>query len=354
MFRFLSVSFLMVFSTCLAFGQGTSGGGSGSVIVGPSSQMASILSKPVQLQVKITWPNNRTVRDPIHVYLLTSTYSQVIDLFNQGDGMVVFSQVLPGRYRLKMEGETIRELTTDIFEVQPRQQSVVQWVQVQPKNSESAGNTSGEAMISAVELNAPPKASSEYAKGMEALAKGDLKKATERFEKAVELYPKYGFAWSNLGLVRIRLKDTAGAREAWLKAIAVDDKLVSAYVNLARLDLEENKLTTAGDGIAKALQVDPTNVEALALLANQQLRSGQYEKAVATADKVHSMPHEHLAEVHLIAGDALQHENKTTEAIAQYDLYLREDPKGPKVAQARAAMAQLEARQQSPQKNDPN
>jgi tetratricopeptide (TPR) repeat protein len=365
MSRVLGISFLILFSLSLAFAQrggggspgGTGGSGSstgGTTTMGPSSQNSAAMATPAELQVRITWPDNRNVKDPVHVQLVTSLDSQVTDTFNEQDGLVIFKQVMPGRYRLKLDGDTIKEVMTDIFEIQQHQRSQVEWVVVQPKNPENSNATASGAMISAVELNAPPKARAEYGKGTEALVNGDLKKASAHFEKAVELYSKYGLAWNNLGVVRMRLKDVDGAREAWLKAIEADDKLASAYLNLARIDIGEKNLTLAGSRIDKALQIDPTNVEGLALLAHQQLLSGQYDKVLVTTAKVHSMPHVGLAEVHLIAGDALQHQNKTTDALAQYDLYLKEDPKGPKVAQVRAAMAQLQAQQQIPQKNNAN
>jgi len=90
------------------------------------------------------------------------------------------------------------------------------------------------------------------------------------------------------------------------------------------------------------------------MLSEQQLLSGEYDKAIATARKVHSMPHEHLAQVHLICGDALQHQGKNAEALAEYELYLKEYPDSPQVAQVRAAMAQLQARVQNEKKNNLN
>lgn len=360
MYRVLGVSFLILATLSTAYGQRSGGGTSGSPTGGgttgtPTFTRPAIPDQPVQLQVRITWPDNRTVADPVRVYLLTSMNSQVWDTFNKGDGLVIFPSVYPGRYRLKLEGDSIKEITTEIFDIDSRVRSTVQWVTVQPTTPATADATpKAGAMVSAVELNAPPKAKSDYEKGLEALGKGDLKNAGDRFQQAVQIYPKYGLAWSNLGLVRIRLKDEPGARAAWEKAIEVDDKLPSAYINLAALDIRDKKLEDASAKVDKALQADPRNGEGLTMQAQLQLISGHYDQAVTTARKVHEMPHQGLAQVHLIAGDALQHEGRIAEALAEYGLYLKEYPDSPRVAQVRAAMAQLQARVQNSQKNSTN
>jgi len=95
MFRFLGVSFLILATLSSAYGQRSGGSSGGSPTSGgttgtPTFTRPAIPDQPVQLQVRITWPDNRTVSDPVRVYLLTSTNSDVWDTFNKGDGMVIF------------------------------------------------------------------------------------------------------------------------------------------------------------------------------------------------------------------------------------------------------------------------
>jgi regulator of sirC expression with transglutaminase-like and TPR domain len=52
-----------------------------------------------------------------------------------------------------------------------------------------------------------------------------------------------------------------------------------------------------------------------------------------------------LADIHLIAGEALLHQNHSTEAIQEYELYLKEYPDSPNAAKVRTAMAQIQAKQ---------
>ena len=267
-------------------GGGNGGGGSGTGSGSPGGSpnfsngpMSNTASQGADLQVRLTWPNQHPVDDIVHVQLLSSTNSPIMDTYSEHDGMVEFHSVVPGNYRLKIDGSNIKEMTTDLFEIGLHQRMLMEWVEISPKDDQ-ATPVGGGAMVSAVELNAPPKARKEFDKGVAALTKGDLQQAEARFRKAVEIYPKYGRAWSNLGVILMREKDEPGARQAWMKAIEVDDKLPSGYLNLARLDLDEKKLPEAAVNIAKTLAFDPTNTEAVALLAKEELAGGRIRKSV--------------------------------------------------------------------------
>jgi len=348
--RFLCAALVLLLCSFPAFSQrttgGTGGGNAGSQpSMTPNSGYAT-RGQGAELQVRLAWNNDRPVDDTsVHVQLLNSTNVPVMDTFADRDGNVWFHAVTPGMYHFKFDGPEIEETSTDNFEVGSQERMHTEWVHLSPKkDAQKSSSGPGGPMVSASELNAPPKAKAEFDKAMEAFSKGDLKKAEERLRKTIEIYPKFARAWNNLGVVLMRANDQAGAREAWQKAIDADPKFISAYLNLARLELRDKKTSEADADIAKALVSDPNNPEALTLQAREQLLAGQYDKALATARRVHSMGHDHFADVHLIAGEALVHQNKDAEAVQEYEQYLKEDPDSPNAAQVRAAMAQLQAK----------
>lgn len=342
--RFLCPAMLTVALSFSAFAQRTSGG-TGSQPNTPNSGYAT-RGQGAEVQVRLAWANDREVSDSsVHVQLLSSTNIPVQDTFADRDGNVWFHAVTPGSYHMKMDGPNIEEITTDRFDIGFQDRMHTEWVHLTPKKTAEQNGVGAGPMISASELNCPPKARNELEKGMEAFNKGDLKKAEEKLRKAIEIYPKYARAWNNLGVILMRQNDQAGARAAWMKAIEADDKFSSSYLNLARLSLRAKNNPEAEAYIGKALGADPNNCEALTLLAREELFAQQYEKAVLNAHKVHAMPHDHYPEVHLIAGEALVRENKDAEAIREYELYLKEDPDSPNAAQVKTAMAQIQAKE---------
>src|SRR5207237_9109478 len=74
-----------------------------------------------------------------------------------------------------------------------------------------------------------------FEKGRYSEKKQKCDEAKRSFEKAVEIYPKYAVAWFELGRVKFRKTDEAGAREAFNQALNADSKFVSPYQWLAEL-----------------------------------------------------------------------------------------------------------------------
>lgn len=346
--RLLGVIALLLFSL-FAFGQRGPGGGRGPGGSGqPSFSTQPQNNQGAQLQVRVTWHNERSVDDEIvHVQLLSATNTPIMDTYANHDGQATFTSVVPGNYRLKIEGPGINEVHSEVFNIGGLERSHMEWVAVTPK--ESADNKSpagGEAMIAASDLDAPPKAKKELQKAMEEFQKSDMKKSEEHLRKAVEIYPKYARGWNNLGVVLIKEGDRPGAIDAWQKSIDADKKFPSGYLNMARVDMQDKKMPEAANYIAKAFACDPSNPDTLALRASQELLTGQYDKALADAQRVHDMGRTHIADVHLIAGEALIHMNKDSDALKEYATYVKENPDSPNAAKVRQAMAQLQAKLQ--------
>src|SRR5437588_649633 len=83
--------------------------------------------------------------------------------------------------------------------------------------------------------------------------------AQRSFEKAVEIYPKYAVAWFELGRVKFRKTDEAGAREAFNQALNADSKFVSAYQWLAELAMRYGEWQDVVKSTDQILALNPVN-----------------------------------------------------------------------------------------------
>ncbi|HZD30622.1 MAG TPA: tetratricopeptide repeat protein, partial [Candidatus Angelobacter sp.] len=148
----------------------------------------------------------------------------------------------------------------------------------------------------------------------------------------------------NLGVMEVKSGDRAKARSLYLKAIELDDKLLPAYVQLARLEIQEHNYSQAESLLREAMLLFPDMPDLIAVLATAEYGNKEYAKALADAQRVHALPHhEQVANVHLLAAQILEMQNRDPDAIAEYRLFLTEAPSSPQAKAVQHAIADLES-----------
>lgn len=129
------------------------------------------------------------------------------------------------------------------------------------------------------------KAQSDYAVAL--YATGDINKAKNQYETAVNLDPNNATLRNNLGNTLRDLEDYDGAVKRYQEALAIDPKLLNSYMNLANLYLYTlDKADLAIKTYEDALQNLPGNQELQVLLGIAYEQSGNNQKAKATYEAV--------------------------------------------------------------------
>jgi superkiller protein 3 len=187
----------------------------------------------------------------------------------------------------------------------------------------------------------PNKAEKEFQKGKEAGDKKDWPEATKHFQSAIALYPDYDLAYNGLGQALASNGDVKGARSAFEKAIQLNDNFAAAYRNLAKLSLSEHKFDEMDNLLTRSLSADPLNAWALAYAAYAELQLHKFDDAITHARKAHSVKHDGLASVHIVAARALEEKQTPSEALEEYRLYLQEDANGRDADRAHKAITRL-------------
>lgn len=86
--------------------------------------------------------------------------------------------------------------------------------------------------------------------------------AEDLYRKATELDPNLAIAYTNLGNIRFRRGDEAGAEELYRKALAIDERQPEAHYNLGYVMLERGYASRAVTYFEQAIKADPRFADA--------------------------------------------------------------------------------------------
>jgi tetratricopeptide (TPR) repeat protein len=296
--------------------------------------------------VRVTFTDGRRCDIPVRVQLMGgASTSPVAEGYTNDAGMTEFNNVEIGTYHLIVSGEGIDETDSGVFEVDNRKGSQYLYVAVRRRRDadQGASNAPGAPTIGTADLKIPEGAAKEFDKATELIAKQDWKKAIDRLNKALTIYPQYSAAYNNLGVIYARLGDRNQEREALHKAISLNDHFAPAFVNLARMAIADRDFSVAEALLDKASAMDPANSQTLVLLANVELLERHYDQAIANCRKAHSLAQESHALVHYIAARAFEHENRPRDAAAEFRAFLKEEPTGERADAVRKELSDLQS-----------
>lgn len=298
----------------------------------------------VVLQLTICYDEDtQPLQDALSVQIMDG-WGMVLEEQNTTHGIVQFL-TQSGIHRIRIQGPTIDQFDAE-FNLREGESSRTERIQVHRKFTGFVPVVRGNA-VPAVRLKIPGDAQREFEKGAQAIDKKKWPEARESFTRAIALYADYDMAYNGRGVAALNAGDTEEARSDFEKAISLNDSYADACRNLARILMSEHKYQEADDALKKALKSEPLDPWTLTYAAYAELLGGKFDDALANAQKAHSVPHAGFASAHIVAARALEATHRPSQALAEYQLYLKEDPRGRDAKSAHDAQIRLASSQRS-------
>jgi tetratricopeptide (TPR) repeat protein len=253
-----------------------------------------------------------------------------------------FFNVPAGTYRVHVSGQNLANTDAGSITVSATGSAEFE-VNIKPSSSaqRSDGPPAG-ALVSAADLNVPASARKEFDKANQLIVRQDFKKAIERLDKAIAIYPAYAGAYNNLAVAYAHLGDKAREREELQKAISVNDHFAAGFVNLGRMDMAAGDFASAEAEFSKGSACDATDVTTLVLLTYAEFMDQHFDEAIATSNRAHMLTRPH-AFAHQVAARAFEQKRDAASAIAELEQFLKEESNGPRAEVARRELAMLQA-----------
>ena len=296
----------------------------------------------VEVSVRVLYENSRPAGEQLRVQLTNQMGMLLDEKFTDSRGEARFSGIRAGAYRVRVTGIGIQDTTSDTFVIDPLDMASFQMVSVQRTQEAVTAEKAAAPPVSAAELNIPSKAKKEFDKGKELFDKRKFDEATKRFTRAAELYPQYAASFDMLGVIASQ-SSPAEAKAYFEQAIKADKQYVPAAAHLAKIYVAEKNFHEAEPLLNRTLQISPQAAEALFLLAYVQAKLAKFNDAIRTSERLHELEHSQLVLVHFVAAECYTNLRMPQEAIAQYQMYLKEAPLGPSVEVAKKNISVLQA-----------
>ena len=151
---------------------------------------------------------------------------------------------------------------------------------------------------------------------------GNFPVAIALLKRATEVDPKNKFAWNNLGLIYLQMRDSDQAIAAFQKQIEVNPYDEFAYNNLGRVYWNDRKYDDAVKAFNKQLENNPLDKFAHANLGQMYSEWHKYDLAVAELEKAVAVTPDSApgsAELQVSLGDAYLNLGQDDKALAAFD-----------------------------------
>jgi len=292
---------------------------------------ASLLAIDIDGEVRIG--SARGLAKPATVQLLHERQI-VYEQFTGLDGRFEFHGVAPNHYVIRAIYESMPEADVAV-DLMAGSISYRVPITINPPKTKSEKAS----VVSVDQLLIPAAARHEYEEGLKDRKVGLCDKAVPHLQKAVQIAPKYGEAYNEIGNCLKTQGNFMEAESAFKKAIE-QNATIYPTMNLADLYVAQKKFDQAAQAVEASIAKNPNEGDLLFALARIYFEQGRMKEAETTALAAHSKIHR-TADVHLLLAKIYLAAKDFPALVSQLETYLSENPTGPVAAEVRQKLKSI-------------
>jgi len=272
------------------------------------------------LRVMVTEPNG----EPANLAIVTldmATGGMFRQATTQG-GQAEFNGIVAGDYSVRVVSagyQTVQQT------VNVDGGGTILSIVLRPDPSAAASGASGPPAMPVL----APKVQKFVAKALEALRAGKPADARPSLEEAYRLAPGHPYVNFLYGVYFSRTNDWPRAESYWQKAVNIFPKYGPSLIFLSEALLREHRSAEAVPYLNRAIEVEPTSWRPHAMMAQALLSQHQYDEALHETDRALELGKSQAASVQLLQAHILAAQGNKERAIALLQVYLRDKPADP-------------------------
>jgi Tfp pilus assembly protein PilF len=317
--------FLLLFFGGVAFAQQPP---AGRVTVNVRGQVYGPNGAPLQTTIRLQL-SGEDGRRPPEYYFTDSKGAFVLGLLAQGAGYTLI---------VESDGKTWATTRVSFYALGLRP-----YVLIHLLPFESAPSPGTSVSVAELNQNVPHGARKEYESAIQQLAAGDLLRARKGFERAIQLFPDFVEARSELAVVSMREGDLPAAEALLRRALELDSAAVRPLLNLGLCLYRQQRYAEALPFLERGVQLHPVNAHGNFLYGITLVMAGDDARAEPVLLKAYEQGGKHYAKAQLYLSQLFVRQKKFERAAEALDIYLRDLPDAPDAHDLRATLSKLRA-----------
>lgn len=196
------------------------------------------------------------------------------------------------------------------------------------------------ALIDVIDARAPVEAREELVRARAALSKKSYEEAVAHLQRAIVVYPEFYEAHLLLGAAFVDEREWKKAESVLLRAVELKAGSAAALLSLGEVYWRQNRREEAERTLLAGLKLNDKSWHGYFTLARLYWDQENIAKAGPAIGRTLQLKPD-FAEAHLLAGNILLKINQQERALAEYQEYLRLEPKGEFAVQTRDLVQKL-------------
>lgn len=289
------------------------------------------------------FPSGQRVDRRVRVRLYTPTRGDFTAMTDDS-GRFAFRRLAPGSYEVVIDDEKDYEPVrqrVNIFQTTRSGIGAEQIYPIQVRLKLKGARDLKPAVINAEVAGVPPQALKFYEKALKLAEAGNSKGAVEQLLRAIAEHPKFGVAFTELGVQYLRLSDLDKAEQALRSAVQLSADSFAARMNYGIVLVRLNRFAEAETELRRALELDEKSAVGHYYLGRALAYLGRYDNAEVELNLALAFGGEEMKEAHRYLAGIYNARGKTKRAIAELEIYLKLAPNSPDAAELRKMVAKL-------------
>src|SRR6266849_2461337 len=289
---------------------------------------------------RVVMPGGAFVGESLKVSLLTLRGAETT-IYSDSQGWFEFPDLVPGNYEVQVETAGVEYQVVNQAVQVFRGAPYIITVSLRAKNVETKRAATPSVSVGEFGADVPKNARKEFQLASKAAQDNRSDEAIQHLRNAINMYPNFVMARSDLGAQLLAQGKLEEASEELRAAIRIDDKAFNPKLNLGIVLVQQHEFTEAAETLNRALALNSKSPAARLYCGMAQMGLGnldeaekQFKAAYTLGGSSYSLALFHLGQLYMNKGERQQ-------ALRAFESYLHDSPTAANADQVRKLIAML-------------